>query len=84
MNQFQNLDSEQLLSLISLKREEMISSAAETGLTSNETVKQSQELDLLLNHYQQLKMGKQNSNCFKVFIKESLLFINGRNYFVSN
>ncbi|MGP7819142.1 aspartyl-phosphate phosphatase Spo0E family protein [Niallia sp. 01092] len=41
-----------ILKAIQKKREVMIISAKETGFTSSETIKHSQELDELINQYQ--------------------------------
>lgn len=50
----------QILEEIELKRKEMLEHARAFGLNSPFTVKSSQELDTLLNTYQQIKNDTQN------------------------
>lgn len=47
-----NISQEELLSLIESKRKEMVTTATKTGFLSNQTIKMSVELDLLLNQVQ--------------------------------
>lgn len=46
------------LEAIERKRREMIEASSRYGLSSLEVLKKSQELDLLLNHYQSIKEGQ--------------------------
>jgi hypothetical protein len=58
---------------IMIKREEMINQAAKSGYTSHETVKASQELDMLLNNYQRLTSEKYNRLGNKSYINVTTL-----------
>ncbi|WP_282033354.1 aspartyl-phosphate phosphatase Spo0E family protein [Metabacillus indicus] len=53
-------DKTQLLESIDTKRKEMMDSARAGGYTSSEAVKCSQELDMLLNQYQQIIFEEEN------------------------
>jgi hypothetical protein len=63
-------DMDTLLKHISKKREEMIDCAKKTGLTSNETIRCSQELDKLLNQYQ-FYMREKRNKWYSLFINRS-------------
>ncbi|MFS0638604.1 aspartyl-phosphate phosphatase Spo0E family protein [Mesobacillus foraminis] len=60
-----------LLEQIQKKREEMIAIARETGLSSNETILCSQELDKLIYKYQALVQKDQQRN-----LSKGILFCN--------
>ncbi|MDF0729053.1 aspartyl-phosphate phosphatase Spo0E family protein [Cytobacillus sp. S13-E01] len=62
-------DEEKLLLYITLKREEMIKLATNTGFTSDETIKCSQDLDLLLNKYQRIKVLTKKRKNFRQFMR---------------
>ncbi|MBS2968557.1 aspartyl-phosphate phosphatase Spo0E family protein [Metabacillus sp. KIGAM252] len=51
----EQVQKEELITKINAKREEMISAAESKSYTSSEVVKYSQELDELLNQFQQLE-----------------------------
>ncbi|MRX73850.1 Spo0E family sporulation regulatory protein-aspartic acid phosphatase [Bacillus lacus] len=55
------MQKENLLEMIYEKRQEMIKTASIEGYSSIETVKYSQELDELLNRYQQLQLAEAGS-----------------------
>ncbi|MFT4412362.1 aspartyl-phosphate phosphatase Spo0E family protein [Fredinandcohnia humi] len=63
-----------LLDEINRKRQEMIEVANNTGFTSRETIKCSQELDELINIYQRYGAVRDNNVLFKKFIKRVMLF----------
>lgn len=71
---------DELLIEIDSKREEMIEEAISSGFTSERTVKCSQELDQLLNHYQQVKEVKHNKILFQLYIKQAILFFYGNRF----
>lgn len=58
----QELLKAELLISINNKREEMIETAAKESFTSEAVLKVSQDLDKLLNMYQQLSIKENNSN----------------------
>ncbi|MGJ7918979.1 aspartyl-phosphate phosphatase Spo0E family protein [Neobacillus sp. LXY-4] len=53
--------NERLLNLIKIKRSELINLAASNELSSNNVVKCSQELDLLIYEFQELYKGKSDN-----------------------
>ncbi|HWO96767.1 MAG TPA: aspartyl-phosphate phosphatase Spo0E family protein [Bacillus sp. (in: firmicutes)] len=61
-------EAESLLIEIVQKRQEMMIIAEEKGFTSTETIKCSQELDELLNIYQQLLAKKEKQKGFFSFL----------------
>ncbi|AZB42536.1 aspartyl-phosphate phosphatase Spo0E family protein [Bacillus sp. FJAT-42376] len=58
------LQKEELILKINKKREEMISAAGSKSYTSNEVVKYSQELDELLNQFQEMEWGHRSATPF--------------------
>lgn len=77
-------DEEKLLLYITIKREEMINLATTTGYTSNETIKCSQDLDILLNKYQHIKVQNGKRKSFRQFMRRSILFFYGSKYKLHN
>ena len=77
-------DEEKLLLYITLKREEMIKLATSTGFTSDETIKCSQDLDLLLNKYQRIKVLSNKRKNIRQFMRCSILFFYGSKYKLHN
>jgi Spo0E like sporulation regulatory protein len=57
--------SQSIEALIEIKRKEMVETAIKTGFTSEMTLKQSKELDFLLNLFQK----KYFSDCFGTKVK---------------
>jgi stage 0 sporulation regulatory protein len=64
---------------ISEKRREMIATATNSGFTSEDTIKVSQELDELINQYHRLVINKNKieQSSFQKYIKQTLLFFYG-------
>ncbi len=61
--------------MIDQKREEMISIAMETGFTSSETITCSQELDVLINKYQTLKLVENKTGIYQSLLHTLSLFV---------
>jgi stage 0 sporulation regulatory protein len=67
-------EEEALLIEIVQKRQKMMTLAEEKGFTSMETIKCSQELDELLNRYQQLLTKKKERKGFFSFLAKPFVF----------
>ncbi|MDE3838315.1 aspartyl-phosphate phosphatase Spo0E family protein [Bacillus methanolicus] len=55
-------NKQRMMKEIQHKREKMIDSAQKHGLTSERTIRCSQELDMLLNEYQRTFQSRSNGN----------------------
>jgi hypothetical protein len=64
-----------LLREIDHKREVMISTAMATGFTSDDTIKRSQELDLLINQYQSCKAIERRMGVYQTMLNAITLFV---------
>lgn len=63
---------QRLLNKINHKRSEMISTAVQTGYSSEATVMCSQELDALLIQYQKLKLNENKKIFFRFLVQNEI------------
>ncbi|MFY4776794.1 Spo0E family sporulation regulatory protein-aspartic acid phosphatase [Metabacillus sp. RGM 3146] len=65
-----SIQKDELMKRIAEKRKLMINAAELNGYTSGEVVKYSQQLDMLLNKYQQIELEEKNktNGPFRVFV----------------
>ncbi|MFZ3589560.1 aspartyl-phosphate phosphatase Spo0E family protein [Bacillus sp. DJP31] len=69
------LDINVLLREIDKKREMMITTALATSFTSEETIKCSQELDLMINQYQRFNLIEKRTGIYGAIMSVLALFV---------
>ena len=74
--------AEQMLEEIKAKRERMIDCADKHGFTGEETIKASQDLDVLINEYQRTfhPLSQQNDDFGSAFIRIFMIWV--KSFFV--